>query len=275
MDSLSCFEALKRTVFPAAILIASPVCGLRPMRAARLETLNVPKPAIDISPSFFSPLVMVSKMASTASFAAFTVHSVCSRTTSTRVDLLIITSRLSDGARAELRLRAAVDYTGCDPIRGGNAIAVSHVSSLFCLIGRATRQETESFANRSAGKAPARCRQRLRRDLSGRGNFDEQGLVIEHKIEHAAEKDRVADIARELGPAEPGRGAEPPRPVGVLEHMGQCGQGDRLRRFLIRHPRTEDLAQEMWRPTVRLSPVHRAILPSGVRPAGRCDTPRP
>ncbi len=37
--------ALKRTDFEALILMASPVRGLRPLRAARLETLKVPKPA--------------------------------------------------------------------------------------------------------------------------------------------------------------------------------------------------------------------------------------
>lgn len=42
--SLNALPAENLTVFDAAILIASPVFGLRPTRAARFPELNVPKP---------------------------------------------------------------------------------------------------------------------------------------------------------------------------------------------------------------------------------------
>ena len=44
---IASFNALPDTnagTLDAAILISAPVCGLRPVRAARLFTLNVPKP---------------------------------------------------------------------------------------------------------------------------------------------------------------------------------------------------------------------------------------
>ena len=42
--SLNALPAVNLTVLAAAILMASPVLGLRPIRAARLPELNVPKP---------------------------------------------------------------------------------------------------------------------------------------------------------------------------------------------------------------------------------------
>ena len=44
-DPFNDWPALKRTDFVALILMASPVPGLNPLRAARLETAKVPKPA--------------------------------------------------------------------------------------------------------------------------------------------------------------------------------------------------------------------------------------
>ena len=41
--------AVKRGTFEAAIWIFSPVAGLRPSRAERAETLNLPKPENDTS----------------------------------------------------------------------------------------------------------------------------------------------------------------------------------------------------------------------------------
>lgn len=44
--------ALNFTTFLALILISFPVCGLRPMRAARLVTLKEPKPTKPIRSPF-------------------------------------------------------------------------------------------------------------------------------------------------------------------------------------------------------------------------------
>ncbi len=48
--SLKALPAEKRTFLLAPIFSASPVLGLRPMRAARVLTLNVPSPTMRISP---------------------------------------------------------------------------------------------------------------------------------------------------------------------------------------------------------------------------------
>ena len=45
--------ALKRATFLALIFIVAPVCGLRPVRAARLDTEKVPKPTnVTLPPPF-------------------------------------------------------------------------------------------------------------------------------------------------------------------------------------------------------------------------------
>jgi len=42
--SLNALPAVNLTVLAAGILSSAPVCGLRPMRAARLPDLKVPNP---------------------------------------------------------------------------------------------------------------------------------------------------------------------------------------------------------------------------------------
>src|SRR5262249_8624868 len=53
----------------AAILMVAPVCGLRPLRAFRCETENVPKPIRATGSPFWSELVMLSTPASIAAAA--------------------------------------------------------------------------------------------------------------------------------------------------------------------------------------------------------------
>lgn len=50
--SFSPFAAVNATFFEAAILIASPVAGLRPSRSGRSLTVNLPNPGIVTSSSF-------------------------------------------------------------------------------------------------------------------------------------------------------------------------------------------------------------------------------
>jgi hypothetical protein len=50
----------------AGILSSLPVCGLRPTRAARLETLKVPKPMSVTTSPFLSALVIAASVASIA-----------------------------------------------------------------------------------------------------------------------------------------------------------------------------------------------------------------
>jgi len=47
----SALPALNLATFLALILIVAPVCGLRPVRAARLLTENEPKPDSDVAPA--------------------------------------------------------------------------------------------------------------------------------------------------------------------------------------------------------------------------------
>src|SRR6266852_2346610 len=68
--SLSCLLALKRGTLAAAILIFSPVWGLRPSPALRLETWNVPKPTSNTFSFFFNDLVMTVSTASMAPAAS-------------------------------------------------------------------------------------------------------------------------------------------------------------------------------------------------------------
>ena len=71
MASLSAFPGLNPGAFEALILIISPVRGLRPLRARRARTENVPNPAsLTVSP-FFRAFVIASSNPSIAQPAAF------------------------------------------------------------------------------------------------------------------------------------------------------------------------------------------------------------
>jgi hypothetical protein len=67
------FPALNLGTFLALIFMVAPVCGLRPLRAARFETENVPKPtSVTVSP-FFKVDTTAPVNASKDSFACFLV----------------------------------------------------------------------------------------------------------------------------------------------------------------------------------------------------------
>ncbi len=68
----------------AGSLIASPVCGLRPLRAARLPTMNLPKPDSRTSSPLARLSVMVVKTAVTARSALALLTPVMFTTASTR-----------------------------------------------------------------------------------------------------------------------------------------------------------------------------------------------
>lgn len=75
-EALSAAEALKPTDLDALICMGSPVFGLRPMRAARFFTSNVPKPISWTLVSARTPLAMEARTAATASSAARLVASL-------------------------------------------------------------------------------------------------------------------------------------------------------------------------------------------------------
>ena len=78
--SLSALPGLKAGTLLAGISISSPVCGLRPLRAARSRTSKLPNPInCTFSPSF-KAFKIESKTASTAFVASFLESSVASAT---------------------------------------------------------------------------------------------------------------------------------------------------------------------------------------------------
>src|SRR3954468_7656478 len=60
MASFAAFATRNFTTVLAAILIGSPVCGLRPMRALRLAFTRRPRPGITKIPDFLVSLIAVS-----------------------------------------------------------------------------------------------------------------------------------------------------------------------------------------------------------------------
>ena len=64
------FPGLNAGTLAAAIWMVSPVLGLRPVRAARSRTKNVPKPTNATDSAFFNELVTASMVASNARLAA-------------------------------------------------------------------------------------------------------------------------------------------------------------------------------------------------------------
>src|SRR5690606_17237328 len=74
--ALSVAPAEKRGVLEAAILIASPVAGLRPLRAARFATEKVPKPVMPTVSPFFKRSVTISMRVLSALLAAVADMSV-------------------------------------------------------------------------------------------------------------------------------------------------------------------------------------------------------
>ena len=103
--------ALNAGFIDAATLIVSPVRGLRPSRAARLRTANVPKPTtVTVSP-FFRALVIAAMTASTARPASAFVSSAPSATASINSALFMLGNsgwETADGDRGRpMRARVA------------------------------------------------------------------------------------------------------------------------------------------------------------------------
>jgi putative acetyltransferase len=73
--------------FAALILIDAPVRGLRPLRAARLVTENVPNPTSVTEPPFFNDVLIDWITASSARPAAALERSACFATWSMSSDL--------------------------------------------------------------------------------------------------------------------------------------------------------------------------------------------
>src|SRR6202042_1525203 len=92
MAFLSAAPAVNLGTREAGIWIFSPVAGLRPSRALRCETLNLPKPENVTSLPRFSAPSIVSSIASTASPASFLLNPARSATWSTNSDFVTCSS---------------------------------------------------------------------------------------------------------------------------------------------------------------------------------------
>src|SRR6202008_3186260 len=82
--------AVKRGTRLGAIVIVSPVRGLRPSRAPRWATWNLAKPGKLPSPPDLSSLSMVPITASTAAPASFLLRPLEAATLSTNSDLVVM-----------------------------------------------------------------------------------------------------------------------------------------------------------------------------------------
>src|ERR1035438_5566526 len=91
---LTCFlsstPGVNLATLRAAILMTPPVCGLRPLRALRCETENVPKPTRVTRSPFFSASVTASIRVSMAAAALVLVMPVEAATFSTRSPLFMM-----------------------------------------------------------------------------------------------------------------------------------------------------------------------------------------
>lgn len=88
--SFRALPALKEGTLAAAIWIGAPVCGLRPVRAARSFTLKEPKPTSATELPDFKDEAMASVIASIARAAAAFGKSAVSATASINSDLFTL-----------------------------------------------------------------------------------------------------------------------------------------------------------------------------------------
>lgn len=87
MESFSALPGLNLGTLAALILMALPVRGLRPVRAARLPTLNVPNPIKETLCFFFRLLLIAVKAPSNALLAEAFERSACLAMASMSSDL--------------------------------------------------------------------------------------------------------------------------------------------------------------------------------------------
>ncbi len=90
--SRSPFPALNEGTLDAAISMGSPVRGLRPCRAGRCLTVNVPKPAMLTDSPLASPSVMTPRKALTAASASHFETLVLSATWAAMSDFFVLRS---------------------------------------------------------------------------------------------------------------------------------------------------------------------------------------
>src|ERR1019366_15018 len=108
---LTCFlsstPGVNLATLRAAILMTPPVCGLRPLRALRCETENVPKPTRVTRSPFFSASVTASIRVSMAAAALVLVMPVEAATFSTRSPLFMTAPHQVTKSAGNIWLRKA------------------------------------------------------------------------------------------------------------------------------------------------------------------------
>src|SRR3989441_4489948 len=101
--SLKVLATEKPTFLRAGILIGSPVCGLRPIRAFILRSRKIPRPVILTDSPFFTVLTTVSIIDASISSICFRLAPVPSASLATSCALVISTSRGVGKAAQTLR----------------------------------------------------------------------------------------------------------------------------------------------------------------------------
>jgi hypothetical protein len=93
--SFSSFATRNATFLLAAILMASPVPGLRPMRSSRCRTSRMPRPAIRMRSPFFRWSVIASTMPASKASACF-LSTACVAATSAKIAFSAIVAGVAD-----------------------------------------------------------------------------------------------------------------------------------------------------------------------------------
>src|SRR5690606_19913614 len=117
--------------FDALILTGSPVCGLRPVRAARFVTLNEPKPGHETLSPFLAVLTTVSNRAATVRSASALDTPACEATASMS-SALVIELPLSHG------LECGYSHPSV-PLGASTSHAANHTDATIQPVASATR----------------------------------------------------------------------------------------------------------------------------------------
>jgi hypothetical protein len=116
---------LNRTAFDAFTLMASPVRGLRPLRAARFVTPKVPKPISWTFWFFFSDAVMVATKLSNVLLAAALLQPADSEMTEIRCSLSLTPAGVALGALGRAFFGVEADFALVDRFAGARAMMSS------------------------------------------------------------------------------------------------------------------------------------------------------
>src|SRR3989441_6549176 len=202
--SLKVLATEKPTFLRAGILIGSPVCGLRPMRAFILRSRKIPRPGILTDSPFFTVLTTVSIIDASISSICFRLAPVPSASLATSCALVISTSRGVGKAAQTLRHLTC----GCQEN--------PRLSRTRSVRGRCAR----SVLTRAGCGGGAAVSASLHRTLGGSRARGRAGAEVLRGGPAATPKGRaVPDASADHAPPIPGRS---PRGAGRNAAWGSC-----------------------------------------------------